>query len=119
MKKVLIIEDNEKNLYLLRFLLEKLGHKVVEARDGKQGLEKALAERPDIILMDIQLPVMDGYETTRQIRSHEEFKKTPIIAITSYAMMGDREKTLNAGCTDYIEKPIQPESFIEKIKNYI
>jgi len=119
MKKVLIIEDNEKNLYLLRFLIKKLGHEVVEARDGKQGLETALAEKPDIILMDIQLPVMDGYETTRQIRSFEEFKKIPIIAITSYAMVGDREKTLNAGCTDYIEKPIQPERFIEKIKKYL
>ncbi len=119
MKKILIIEDNEKNLYLLRFLIEKLGHQVVEATDGKSGVEKAISENPDVILMDIQLPIMDGYDTTRKIRTLEEFKHTPIIAITSYAMVGDREKTLEAGCTDYIEKPIQPESFIERIQNYL
>jgi len=118
MKKILIIEDNEKNLYLLRFLIEKLGHQVIEARDGQAGVNTAIAEKPDIILMDIQLPVMDGYETTRQIRKMAEFKDTPIIAITSYAMVGDREKTLAAGCTDYIEKPIQPESFIKHIQKY-
>ncbi len=118
MKKILIIEDNEKNLYLLRFLIEKLGHQVIEARDGKAGVEMALAEKPDVILMDIQLPVMDGYETTRQIRKIEGFKETPIIAITSYAMVGDREKTLAAGCTDYMEKPIQPEAFIQNIQKY-
>lgn len=119
MKKILIVEDNEKNLYLLRFLLEKLGHTIVEAKDGRSGVEMTIAEKPDIILMDIQLPVMDGYETTRQIRSMEEFKTLPIIAITSYAMVGDREKTLAVGCTDYIEKPIQPESFIQKIQEYL
>lgn len=119
MKKVLIVEDNEKNLYLLRFLLEKLGHRIIEAKDGKSGVEIALSEKPDVILMDIQLPVMDGYETTRQIRLNEAFKDLPIIAITSYAMAGDREKALAAGCTDYIEKPIQPESFIRKIQEYI
>jgi two-component system cell cycle response regulator DivK len=119
MKKVLIIEDNEKNLYLLRFLIEKLGHQVIEARDGQSGVKIAVDEKPDIILMDIQLPVMDGYEATRQIRSLDEFKEIPIIAITSFAMVGDREKSLAAGCTDYIEKPIQPENFIEKIKSYL
>ena len=119
MKKVLIVEDNEKNLYLLRFLIERLGHQVVEARDGKTGVEVTIAENPDIILMDIQLPVMDGYDTTRAIRSIESFKETPIIAITSYAMVGDREKTLEAGCTDYMEKPIQPENFIKRIQAYL
>ena len=119
MKKVLIVEDNEKNLYLLRFLIEKLGHEVVEAKDGKSGVETAITESPDIILMDIQLPIMDGYETTRCIRSIDAFKETPIIAITSYAMVGDREKTLAAGCTDYIEKPIQPETFIQRIQTYL
>ncbi len=119
MKKVLIVEDNEKNLYLLRFLFEKLGHRVVEARDGGSGVEVAVAEKPDIILMDIQLPVMDGYETTRTIRRIEALKDVPIVAITSYAMVGDREKALAAGCTDYIEKPIQPEFFIQKIQKYL
>lgn len=119
MKKVLIVEDNDKNLYLLRFLIEQLGHQVIEARDGGNGVKIAIAEKPDIILMDIQLPVLDGYETTRQIRSMDAFKDVPIIAITSYAMVGDREKTLAAGCTDYIEKPIQPEIFIQKIQKYL
>jgi len=119
MKKVLIIEDNEKNLYLLRFLIENLGHQVIDARDGKSGVNIAINEKPDVILMDIQLPVMDGYEATRQIRSKGELKDIPIIAITSYAMVGDREKTLNAGCTDYVEKPIQPETFLQKIKVYL
>ena len=119
MKTVLIIEDNEKNLYLLKFLIEKLGHRVVDARDGQSGVEQAVAEKPDVILMDIQLPIMDGYETTRHIRLIDEFKETPIIAITSYAMVGDREKTLAAGCTDYIEKPIQPEDFMKRIQTYL
>lgn len=119
MKKVLIVEDNEKNLYLLRFLIEKLGHRVFDAKDGKSGVNRAITEKPDVILMDIQLPVLDGYEATRQIRSEEGFEDVPIIAITSYAMVGDREKTLAAGCTDYIEKPIQPEHFIEKMKKYL
>jgi len=79
----------------------------------------AIAEKPDIILMDIQLPVMDGYETTRTIRSMDEFKKIPIIAVTSYAMVGDREKTLAAGCTSYIEKPIHPERIIREIEKYL
>jgi two-component system cell cycle response regulator DivK len=119
MKKILIIEDNEKNLYLLRFLIEKLGHRVVAAQDGGTGVLMALQEKPDIILMDIQLPVMDGYEATRRIRQSDELKDVPIIAITSYAMVGDREKTLAAGCTDYIEKPIQPEMFIQKLQKYL
>lgn len=119
MKKILIIEDNDNNLYLLKFLIENLGHEVVDARDGQSGVNKAIEEKPDIILMDIQLPIMDGYETTRQIRSIEGFQDIPIIAITSYAMVGDREKTLAAGCTDYIEKPIQPEEFLERIQTYL
>ncbi|MBN1780598.1 response regulator [bacterium] len=119
MKTVLIIEDNDKNLYLLRFLIEKLGHRVIEARDGLNGVKVAMIEKPDVILMDIQLPAMDGYEATQEIRSMDSFRNVPIIAITSYAMEGDREKSLAAGCTDYIEKPIKPEQFIERIKSYL
>jgi len=119
MKKVLIIEDNETNFYLLRTIIEKIGHQVIEARDGFAGVKLARTERPDLILMDIQLPGLDGYEATKRIRAAEETKDIPIIAITSYAMVGDREKILAAGCTAYIEKPIEPESFIEEIKKYI
>jgi len=119
MKRVLVIEDNEVNLYLMRTILQKLGHKVIEAQDGLTGVELAIAEKPDLILMDIQLPVMDGYAATKKIRAIEEIKDIPIIAITSYAIVGDKERILAAGCTAYIEKPIEPESFIEEIKKYI
>jgi len=119
MKRVLIIEDNEINLYLMRTILQKLGHQVIEAQDGFTGVELAKKENPDLILMDIQLPRMDGYEATKKIRAIEETKDIPIIAITSYAMVGDKEKILAAGCTAYIEKPIEPESFIEELKKYI
>jgi len=119
MKKVLIIEDNEVNFYLLRTIIEKLGYQVIEARNGFAGVELARTERPDLILMDIQLPELDGYEATKRIRTVEETKDIPIIAITSYAMVGNKEKILAAGCTAYIKKPIEPESFIEELKKYI
>ncbi len=119
MKKVLVIEDNETNLYLMRTILQKLGHHVIEARDGFSGVDLAQAEIPDLILMDIQLPGLDGYGATKKIRAIEVTKEIPIIAITSYAMVGDREKILAAGCTAYIEKPIDPESFIEELNKYI
>ncbi len=119
MKKVLVIEDNENNMYLMRFILEKLGHSVLEAPDGATGVALAIKEHPDLILMDIQLPVMDGYEATRMIREQPTLKDVPIIAVTSYAMVGDREKALEAGCTAYVEKPIEPESFIKELQKYV
>ncbi len=119
MKKVLVVEDNEINLYLMRTILQKLGHHVIEAQDGFSGVDLARAERPDLILMDIQLPGLDGYGATKKIRAIETTKDIPIIAITSYAMVGDREKILAAGCTAYIEKPIDPESFIEELNKYL
>lgn len=118
MKRVLVIEDNETNLYLMRYILEKSGHQIIEARDGQTGIELAKREKPDLILMDIQLPVMDGYEATKKIRASAEGKDVPIIAITSYAMVGDKEKTLRAGCTAYLEKPINPETFMIEIEKY-
>ncbi|MEJ5166566.1 MAG: response regulator [Thermoanaerobaculia bacterium] len=119
MAKVLIVEDNESNLYMMRFILLKLGHQIVEARDGLMGLKMAEEEKPDLILMDIQLPLMDGYTLTRKIREREDLKNIPIIAVTSYAMVGDREKAIEAGCTAYVEKPINPEKFIEEVKKYV
>ena len=119
MKKVLVIEDNETNLYLMHTIVEKLGHQVIEARDGFDGVKLAISKIPDLILMDIQLPGMDGYMATQKIRENEATKEIPIIAITSYAMVGDKEKTLAAGCTAYIEKPIDPESFIETLNKYL
>jgi len=119
MKKVLIIEDNENNLYMMRFIIAKLGHEVFEARDGAAGVVLAKKILPDLILMDIQLPVLDGYSATRQIRKDGSLKDIPIIAVTSYAMIGDREKAIEAGCSAYVEKPINPPSFIKVLEKYL
>ena len=117
--KILVIEDNEQNLYLMRFILEKNGYQVVTARDGQAGIEAACRERPDLILLDIQLPVMDGYEVARRLKERPESKDIPIVAVTSFAMAGDREKTLAAGCQSYIEKPINPDTFMSEIEEYL
>jgi CheY-like chemotaxis protein len=119
MKKVLVIEDNDNNLYLMRFLLTQLGVVVMEARDGKAGVELAKQEPPDLILMDIQLPVLDGYAATRLIREDPVLKDVPIIAVTSYAMVGDKEKAIEAGCTAYVEKPINPDTFVREIERFL
>ncbi len=117
--KILIIEDNEQNLYLMRFLLEKNGFNVVEAVDGPKGIEAARTLLPDLILLDIQLPLMDGYAVAAELRKHKELENTPVIAVTSYAMVGDRERVLASGATDYIEKPINPFTFVEQIRKHI
>jgi len=119
MKRILVIEDNETNIYLIGFILKKNGHEVIEARSGEEGVELAVKEKPDLILMDIQLPGIDGLEATKRIRKLEADRKVPIIALTSYAMTGDREKSLAAGCTGYIEKPINPDTFMGEIEKYL
>jgi len=118
-EKILIVEDNENNLYLMRFILEKNGYQVIIAKDGSTGIEMVNKEQPDAILMDIQLPDIDGMEATRRIRSFPDNSKVPIIAVTSYAMVGDKERALAAGCTGYIEKPINPETFIAQVEKYM
>jgi len=118
MKRILVIEDNETNMYLIGFILRKNGHEVIRARSGEEGVELALKERPDLIIMDIQLPGIDGLETTKRIRKSRTDGTIPIIALTSYAMTGDREKALKAGCTGYIEKPINPDTFIGEIEKF-
>lgn len=118
-KKILYIEDNEQNLYLVTFILEKNGYDVVAARDGQEGIESAKQCKPSLILLDIQLPGMDGYAVARTLRTIQELKETPVVALTSYAMMGDREKAINAGCTGYIEKPINPETFMTQLEQYL
>lgn len=116
---VLVIEDNEQNLYLVRFLLEKHGLCVHEARDGRLGVTMASELRPDLILLDIQLPMLDGYAVAAEIRKDPALRDTPIIAVTSYAMVGDREKALASGATDYIEKPINPSTFVDQIAKHL
>ena len=115
MKKVLVIEDNRDNMRLITYALERSGYKVVPAESGEEGIELAIRERPCFIIMDINLPGIDGLETTRRIRASEADGEIPIIAITSFAMYGDRDKVLDAGCTAYFEKPIDPLTIVDKI----
>lgn len=116
---VLVIEDNEQNLYLVRFLLEKHGFVVHEARDGREGVALANELHPDLILLDIQLPMLDGYAVAAELRKDATLQNTPIIAVTSYAMVGDREKALASGATDYIEKPINPATFVDQVRRHL
>lgn len=118
-KKILYIEDNDQNLYLVTYILEKNGYVVVGARDGQQGIAAASRELPALILLDIQLPGMDGYMVAGKLRERRELAGIPIVAVTSYAMVGDRERALEAGCTGYIEKPINPETFLTQIERYL
>jgi two-component system, cell cycle response regulator DivK len=119
MKKVLVIEDNEDNAKIIIYALERAGYAVTLAETGEEGLALALGERPFFILMDINLPGIDGIETTRRIRKTKADGTIPIIAITSFAMAGDRERILAAGCTGYIEKPIDPLTIIEQLHKII
>ena len=116
---ILIIEDNEQNLYLTRFILEQRGYKTLEARDGPSGIVLAQVSPPALILLDIQLPEMDGYAVARNLRAIASLHTTPIVAVTSYAMVGDREQVLASGCDGYIEKPINPDTFINEIEAYL
>jgi two-component system cell cycle response regulator DivK len=116
---ILLIEDNEQNRYLATFLLEQHGFKVVAANDGPSGITLVETLDPDLILLDIQLPGMDGYDVARGLRGIALLRLTPIIAVTSYAMVGDKEKALAAGCNGYIEKPINPETFVEEVSAFL
>ena len=118
-KTILMIEDNEQNRYLATFLLEKHGYAVVSAADGLKGIELAETLLPAMILLDIQLPGMDGYSVARTLRKNPALRHIPIVAVTSYAMEGDREKTIAAGCTGYIEKPIDPDTFVTEIERHM
>lgn len=117
--RILLIEDNEQNRYLLTFLLEQQGHEIVPAESGHLGLELASTVQPDLILLDIQLPGMDGYAVAQALKSDPRLKGIPIVAVTSYAMAGDREKVLAAGAEGYIEKPINPETFVAEVERFL
>jgi CheY-like chemotaxis protein len=117
--KVLVIEDNEQNLYLTTFILEKHGYEVIQAREGSEGTRLASQVKPDLILLDIQLPEMDGYAVAQALRSNPALDGVPIVAVTSYAMVGDRERILAAGCTGYIEKPINPDTFVAQVEAHL
>ena len=114
--KILYVEDNDDNIYMLERRLKRAGFDVVIARDGAQGVAMALTEQPALILMDLGLPVLDGSEATRQIKAAPETKHIPVIALTSNAMTGDREKALAAGCDDFDTKPVELSRLLEKIR---
>ena len=115
-RSVLLIEDNEQNRYLVTFLLERHGYEVRSVADGRRALEAVEDFVPSLILLDIQLPKMDGYTVARALRKKDALRSVPMVAVTSYAMAGDREKALEAGCTGYIEKPINPETFVDEVE---
>ncbi len=119
MKKVLVIDDTEANVQLCSFILKKRGHQSIEARTGLEGVDSAIKEKPDLILLDIQLPDIDGLEVAKRIRASEKDVKTPIIAVTSYAMPGDREMIMKAGCDGYIAKPINVNEFVKEIDKHL
>ncbi len=119
MPLALMIEDNEMNRYLATFLLEKAGFEVVSAVDGPKGIELAREIEPDIILLDIQLPGMDGYQVATELLSQKALAHVPIVAVTSYAMPEDRKRVEEVGCHGYIEKPIDPERFVDQIESYM
>jgi len=119
MKTALIIEDNPDNMVLITMFLEKFGYRTLQAVTGMEGFQMALQKKPDFIILDVQLPDIEGTEVLRKIRSSEIGNSIPVIVMTSYAMSGDREKFLSAGCDGYIEKPIDPERVVSQIRRLI
>jgi CheY-like chemotaxis protein len=117
--KILYVEDNEDNIFMLKNRLTRAGHTVVVATDGAQGVAMASSERPDVILMDLSLPVLDGWQATREIKAAADTKHIPVIALTANAMAGDREKALAAGCNDYDTKPVELPRLLGKIKRLV
>ena len=118
-QRILIVEDQSDNRQILRDLLTPAGYELVEAWDGNAAVVRAKADRPDLILMDIQLPGIDGYEATRQIRLDRSLDAVPIIAVTSFAMGGDEERTQAAGCNAYVAKPFSPRQLLKKIRELL
>ena len=118
-KKILVVDDNNDSRELVLKILRTKGHRLCEAVDGEDALQKVAAEQPDLILMDISLPKIDGHEVTRRLKSDERFASIPIIALTAHAMKGDREKALAAGCEGYISKPINVREFYDRIKVFL
>ena len=118
-KTILVIEDNEDNRRIMRDLLTSGGYEVIEAVTGEDGVTAAETHRPDLILMDVQLPGMDGYEATKRIKANHNLQKVPIIMVTSYALSGDDVKAFEAGCDDYVSKPFSPRKLLAKIREYL
>ena len=118
-KRILVVEDQEDNRQILRDLLENSGYEMTEAGDGEEALQAVAAARPDLILMDIQLPVLDGYETTRRIKADPATSNIPIIAVTSYALSGDETKAIDAGCNGYVAKPFSQRKILAMVQELL
>jgi two-component system cell cycle response regulator DivK len=118
-KLILVVEDQEDNRRIMRDLLASAGYEVMEAVTGEEGVTAAESHLPDLILMDIQLPGLDGYEATRQIKANPDLQHIPIIVVTSYALSGDDVKAFEAGCDDYVSKPFSPRELLAKIREYL
>ena len=118
-KRILVVEDQEDNRRILRDLLTSAGYEVIEAVTGEEGVSSAESHRPDLILMDLQLPVLDGYEATRRIKANPALSQIPIIAVSSYALNGDDIKAFEAGCDAYISKPFSPRELLAKMREYL
>ena len=118
-KRILVVEDEEDNRRIVRDLLTSVGYEIIEAVTGEEGVKAAETHLPDLILMDIQLPGLDGYEATRRIRANPALRKVPIIAVTSYALSGDDVKAFEAGCDGYVSKPFSPRALLAKIREYL
>jgi two-component system cell cycle response regulator DivK len=120
-KRILVVEDDAQNSYLIQFILEKCGYAVVVVSDGEQAVAsvEAADPKPDLVLMDMLLPKMNGYEATRAIKAMDGGTEIPVIALTAYSMKGDRERILEAGCDGYIAKPIDPETFVSEMEEYL
>lgn len=119
MRRILVVEDNKDNMILISDVLNSLGYAVTTARDGAEGIKAVRAEKPDLILMDLSLPLLDGWTATRMIKSDPKLADIPIIAVTAHAMIGDRERALEAGCDDYISKPINMRDLTAKLRQYL
>ena len=117
--RILVVEDQEDLRAILRFTLEGAGYEVIEAVDGGEGVAKALAERPDLILMDIQMPVLDGYDATRRIKALAGMAATPIVAVSSFAMKGDEETARASGCDAYVTKPYSPKQLLVLVQKIL
>ena len=118
-KKILVVEDTQNNRRILNDLLTNAGFEVIEAVDGEKGVAMAAEQKPDLILMDIQLPLVDGYEATRRIKANPDLKAIPIIVVTSYALSGDEAKARAAGCDDFVPKPYSPRQLLAKIREFL
>jgi two-component system cell cycle response regulator DivK len=118
-KRILVVEDQEDNRRILRDLLTNAGYEIIQAENGEEALKVARVERPDLILMDIQLPLVDGYEATRRLKADPALRAIPIIVVTSYALSGDETKARAAGCDAYITKPYSPRAILAKVREYV